>query len=107
MGHLCRTRHGAVNALDAGRGGRHVSTSNPGDAGMTETVLNLRGLKCPLPALKARKALSRLAAGDKLVLECTDPLTVIDIPNLVRETGDVLEDSAREAALFVFRIRKS
>jgi tRNA 2-thiouridine synthesizing protein A len=84
-----------------------VSESNPGDVGMAETVLNLRGLKCPLPALKARKALSRLAAGDKLVLECTDPLTVIDIPNLVRETGDVLEDSAREAALFVFRIRKS
>jgi tRNA 2-thiouridine synthesizing protein A len=84
-----------------------VSESNPGDVRMAETVLNLRGLKCPLPALKARKALSRLAAGDKLVLECTDPLTVIDIPNLVRETGDVLEDSAREAALFVFRIRKS
>ena len=74
---------------------------------MTETVLNLRGLKCPLPALKARKALSRLAAGDQLVLECTDPLTMIDIPNLVRETGDVLEESAREAALFIFRIRKT
>ena len=74
---------------------------------MTETVLNLRGLKCPLPALKARKALSKLPAGDKLVLECTDPLTVIDIPNLVRETGDVLEDSGREAALFIFRIRKA
>jgi tRNA 2-thiouridine synthesizing protein A len=74
---------------------------------MAETVLNLRGLKCPLPALKARKALTRLAAGDKLVLECTDPLTVIDIPNLVRETGDILEESTRAAALFVFRIRKA
>ena len=74
---------------------------------MTETSLNLRGLKCPLPALKARKALSRMAPGDVLVLECTDPLTAIDIPNLVRETGDVLEQSARDAALYVFRIRKA
>jgi len=74
---------------------------------MSETVLNLRGLKCPLPALKARKALAKLSAGDALVLECTDPLSAIDIPNLVRETGDVLEQSARDAALFVFRIRKA
>jgi tRNA 2-thiouridine synthesizing protein A len=78
---------------------------------MAETVLNLRGLKCPLPALKARKALAKLAAGDALVLECTDPLTMIDIPNLVRETGDVLEQSAQQGAqknaLFVFRIRKA
>jgi tRNA 2-thiouridine synthesizing protein A len=74
---------------------------------MAETVLNLRGLKCPLPALKARKALAKLSGGDELVLECTDPLSMVDIPNLVRETGDVLEKSAREEALFVFRIRKA
>jgi tRNA 2-thiouridine synthesizing protein A len=74
---------------------------------MTETILNLRGLKCPLPALKARKALTKLSAGDTLVLECTDPLSTIDIPNLVRETGDVLEANAQESALFVFRIRKA
>ena len=71
---------------------------------MAETVLDLRGLKCPLPALKARKALSQLAAGDELVLECTDPLAMIDIPNPVRETGDVLAHS-EGSALFVFRIR--
>jgi tRNA 2-thiouridine synthesizing protein A len=73
---------------------------------MTETVLNLRGLRCPLPALKARKALTRLASGDLLVIECTDPLTAIDIPNLLRETGDILEANAQETGLFVFRIRK-
>jgi tRNA 2-thiouridine synthesizing protein A len=77
---------------------------------MAETTLDLRGLKCPLPALKARKALTRLSAGDVLVLECTDPLSMIDIPNLVRETGDILEDSAQQQSddrqLFLFRIRK-
>lgn len=74
---------------------------------MTETILNLRGLKCPLPALKARKVLSKMAAGDRLVLECTDPLTVIDIPNLLRETGDILEGKSEDTGLLTFRIRKS
>ncbi len=75
-------------------------------ARMAETTINLRGLKCPLPALRARKALSRLPAGDLLVVECTDPLAEIDIPNLVRETGDALEGTAQEGDVFVFRIRR-
>jgi len=74
---------------------------------MTDTTLDLRGLRCPLPALKTRKALSGLAAGDRLVVECTDPLSTIDIPNLLRQTGDVLEDNAQNSGLFVFRIRKA
>jgi len=73
---------------------------------MSETTLDLRGLRCPLPALKTRKALTRLAAGDRLVVECTDPLATIDIPNLLRETGDVLEHNTTAPGLFVFRIRK-
>ena len=74
---------------------------------MAEKTINLRGLKCPLPALKARKALTALKPGDLLIAECTDPLTAIDIPNLVNQTGDRLEASAREGKLLVFRIRKS
>jgi tRNA 2-thiouridine synthesizing protein A len=74
---------------------------------MAETTINLRGLKCPLPALRARKALSRLATGDLLIVECTDPLTEIDIPNLVRETGDSLEGRTHDGDVLVFRIRKS
>ena len=73
---------------------------------MAESTVSLRGLKCPLPALKTRKLLERMAAGDVLVIECTDPLTTIDIPNLLRETGDVLEDSARKGKVLIFRIRK-
>jgi tRNA 2-thiouridine synthesizing protein A len=67
----------------------------------------LRGLKCPLPALRARKALTGLKAGDMLIAECTDPLTAIDIPNLLRETGDTMVASAREGDVLIFRIRKS
>ena len=74
---------------------------------MTEKTLNLRGLKCPLPALRAKKALAGMASGDLLTLECTDPLTAIDIPNLLRETGDKLEDKSAGADLLTFRIRKA
>lgn len=74
---------------------------------MAEKIINLRGLKCPLPALRARKALGALQAGDMLIAECTDPLTAIDIPNLLRETGDTMVSSAREGDVLVFRIRKS
>lgn len=74
---------------------------------MSGTHLNLRGLKCPLPALKTRKALSRLAPGDLLVVECTDPLAAIDIPNLVQETGDALEAQSRRDDSILFEIRKA
>ena len=56
----------------------------------------MRGLKCPLPALKTRKLLSGMAAGELLVIECTDPLAAIDIPNLIRETGDTIEAQRQE-----------
>ena len=68
--------------------------------------MNLRGLKCPLPALRVRKALSGLKSGDVIVAECTDPLTVIDIPNLLRETGDTLDGKDEAEGLLTFRIRK-
>jgi tRNA 2-thiouridine synthesizing protein A len=73
---------------------------------MTETTINLRGLKCPLPALRTRKALSKLQVGDLLTVECTDPLVDIDIPNLIRETGDSIEATTRESDAIIFRIRK-
>jgi tRNA 2-thiouridine synthesizing protein A len=74
---------------------------------MTEKTINLRGLKCPLPALRARKALAGLKGGDLLIAECTDPLTTIDIPNLANQTGDKLESSERQGDVLVFRIRKA
>jgi tRNA 2-thiouridine synthesizing protein A len=73
---------------------------------MADKTMNLRGLKCPLPALRARKALGAMASGDLLVIECTDPLTTIDIPNLLNQTGDKLEDTSRADKVITFRIRK-
>jgi tRNA 2-thiouridine synthesizing protein A len=73
---------------------------------MTEKTMNLRGLKCPLPALRVRKMLSSLKSGDLIVAECTDPLAAIDIPNLLRQTGDTLEDKVQADGVLTFKIRK-
>jgi len=70
------------------------------------TSLDLRGLKCPLPALRTRKALRQLAADEVLVVSCTDPLSALDIPHLVRETGDHLEHHEQADGLFIFHIRR-
>ena len=73
---------------------------------MSETTMNLRGLKCPLPALRVRKRLSALKSGDLIVAECTDPLAALDIPNLLRQTGDTLEGKTEADGVLTFRIRK-
>lgn len=69
--------------------------------------LDLRGLKCPLPVLKTRKVLAGLAPGEQIEVACTDPLSAIDLPNLVRETGDLLERQSRADGALVFVIRKA
>lgn len=73
---------------------------------MNATKLDLMGLKCPLPVYRTRKALKNLAAGDRLEVHCTDPLSVIDIPNLIRETGDRVEILERNETQIVFVIDK-
>jgi tRNA 2-thiouridine synthesizing protein A len=74
---------------------------------MAQTKLDLTGLKCPLPALKTRKALKGLKPGDRLEVHCTDPLSVIDIPALISETGDSVEITGRAERRFVFLIEKA
>jgi tRNA 2-thiouridine synthesizing protein A len=74
---------------------------------MNRTSLDLTGLKCPLPALKTRKALKALKPGDLLEVRCTDPLSAIDIPHLIQETGDKLETVERAEQEIVFLIEKA
>jgi tRNA 2-thiouridine synthesizing protein A len=71
-----------------------------------ETVLDLRGLRCPQPVLRAKKALRTVPLGGVLVLECTDPLAVIDVPHFARQTGHDLVEQRREHGLFVFKLVK-
>ena len=71
------------------------------------TMLDLRGLKCPLPVLRAQKALRTMAPGAALIVECTDPMSVIDIPHFVNGAGHALEDQSATDGVFVFVIRRS
>ena len=74
---------------------------------MTVTQLDLTGLKCPLPALKTRKALRGIRSGERLEVRCTDPMAAIDIPNLLNETGDRLAATERDGDHIVFMIEKA
>lgn len=62
---------------------------------MTDTTLDLKGLKCPLPVLKTRKAMTRLSDGDQLTVLTTDPMAEIDIPHFCQENGHKLIASER------------
>ena len=73
---------------------------------MAEQTFDLRGLKCPLPVLRVRKALAGMNSGDVLNVASTDPLAAVDIPTLLHETGDTLEETRRDGDVVTFRIRK-
>jgi tRNA 2-thiouridine synthesizing protein A len=53
----------------------------------SETVLDLRGLKCPLPALFARRALERADSGATLEVIADDPMAIVDVPHMCRQEG--------------------
>ena len=71
------------------------------------TVLDTTGLKCPLPVLKAKKALKGLPAGARLEVRATDPGAVKDFAAFCDATGDTLEQSETQGEVFVFVIRKA
>jgi tRNA 2-thiouridine synthesizing protein A len=71
------------------------------------TTLDAKGLKCPLPVLKARRAMKPLAAGDVLEILATDPGAVEDFAEFCKTTGDALLESRQDGEVFVFLIRKN
>lgn len=74
---------------------------------MNPIPLDLRGLKCPYPALRVRKALKAAAIGTLFIVECTDPMAAIDLPHLLSKTGDAIELSRSDGDVLVFHIRKT
>jgi tRNA 2-thiouridine synthesizing protein A len=70
-----------------------------------DEILDLRGLKCPLPALLAKKALVRLSSGSTLTVIADDPMSVVDIPHMCHGEGHAVESvTARDGATeFVLR----
>ena len=73
---------------------------------MSETTLDARGLACPLPVLRAHRALRDMAAGSRLRLLTTDRASVADVRAFCRETGHELTGFAEEAGVYSFAIRR-
>ncbi len=68
--------------------------------------LDLSGLLCPLPVLKARKRLETMAPGDVLEVVATDPMSMIDMPHFCNEQGHTLLLAEKCFEGFQFRIRR-
>jgi N-dimethylarginine dimethylaminohydrolase/TusA-related sulfurtransferase len=71
-----------------------------------DAALDLRGHRCPIPVLKARKRLAAMAAGQRLEIVADDPMAKIDVPHFCAEAGHILESAAERMGAFVFVIRK-
>jgi tRNA 2-thiouridine synthesizing protein A len=72
---------------------------------MADHILDAKGLNCPLPILKARKALKDVAAGGTLEILTTDPGSVADFEAFCRQTGNELMESSNEDTTYRFLIR--
>lgn len=67
--------------------------------------LDLRGLKCPLPALFARRALERAAPGTTIEVLADDPMAIVDVPHMCRQEGYEVMSATRtgDESRFVLR----
>ena len=68
--------------------------------------LDTSGLKCPLPVLKAKKALGALEPGDRLRVVSTDPSALKDFPAYCGTAGHTLLEAKTEGTKYVFLIQK-
>jgi tRNA 2-thiouridine synthesizing protein A len=73
----------------------------------TAQELDARGLNCPLPILRARKALNGLEHGQILRIRATDPGAVKDFDAFCKSTGNELISSEQSSGEYVFQIRKN
>ncbi|MEJ2106427.1 MAG: sulfurtransferase TusA family protein [Acidiferrobacteraceae bacterium] len=73
---------------------------------MADQELDARGLNCPLPILRAKKALNDLGGGQTLRIVATDPGSVKDFQAFAKQTGNELLESSETGGEFVFLIKK-
>ena len=74
---------------------------------MADHTLDAKGLNCPLPILKARKALKEVPDGGTLEIIATDPGSVADFQAFCRQTGNELVESSQDGDIYRFLIKKS
>lgn len=74
---------------------------------MADQTLDAKGLNCPLPILRAKKALQTLAPGGTLEVLATDPGAVKDFQAFCRTTGNELVESSTEGNVYRFILRRA
>jgi tRNA 2-thiouridine synthesizing protein A len=73
---------------------------------MSETLLDVKGMSCPLPVLRANRALRAMEPGERLRVLATDRAAVADFQAFCRETGHALLAFSEEGGVFSFVIRR-
>lgn len=71
-----------------------------------DSLLDVTGLLCPLPVLKARKRLQALSSGSVLKVVATDPMSMIDMPHFCTEQGHTLLSHEKSGKTYHFRIKR-
>ncbi len=74
---------------------------------MADHTLDAKGMNCPLPILKAKKALKEVPDGGTLEIIATDPGSVADFQAFCRQTGNELMEQSEDGSVYHFLIKKT
>ena len=80
--------------------------TGPHNTRMNETLLDVKGMNCPLPVLRANRSLRSMAPGEKLRVLATDRAAIADFKAFCEETGHALIAMSEEAGILSFLIRR-
>ena len=73
---------------------------------MADQTLDAKGLNCPLPILRAKKALKGMEPGQILAIEATDPGSAKDFESFCSQTGNELVSASEDGSVYHYEIRK-
>ncbi|MBQ8828810.1 MAG: sulfurtransferase TusA family protein [Burkholderiaceae bacterium] len=71
-----------------------------------QTIVDVQGLKCPMPMLRTKKALAKLESGQVIQVLATDPHAVPDLQQFCKQTGHKMLDTQKTEDIFVIQIQK-
>lgn len=83
-----------------------MSTAQVGGVGTPDREIDARGLNCPLPILRTKKALNDMQSGQTLRVQATDPGSVRDFQAFARQTGNTLVEQTQADGVFTFFLRR-
>ncbi len=73
---------------------------------MADKILDTKGMSCPVPIIKAKRALGEIPEGGLLEILATDPGSVKDFQSFCRQTGNELVSSTQDGAVYTFLIKR-